>query len=85
MAALTMAAKESALSDAPPTSAPSTSSFVRKPATLSGLAEPPYSTRMPSAVAFPKISVSVARMAPQTSWASSAVAVLPVPMAQMGS
>ena len=52
---------------------------------LPGLAEPPYSTRMPAAVSAPKTSTSVARMAPQTSWASSAVAVLPVPMAQMGS
>ena len=41
MAALTMAAKLSALSEAPPTRAPSTSSFSRKPATLPGLAEPP--------------------------------------------
>ena len=41
MAAFTMAAKLSALSEAPPTRAPSTSSFSRKPATLPGLAEPP--------------------------------------------
>ena len=41
IAAFTIAAKESALSDAPPTSAPSTSSFSRKPATLFGFAEPP--------------------------------------------
>ena len=37
----TIAAKLSALREAPPTSAPSTSSFSRKPAMFSGLAEPP--------------------------------------------
>ena len=37
----TMAEKLSATSEAPPTSAPSTSSFSRKPAMFSGLAEPP--------------------------------------------
>ena len=41
MALLTIAAKLSALREAPPTSAPSTSSFSRKPAMFSGLAEPP--------------------------------------------
>ena len=41
MALLTMAAKLSATREAPPTSAPSTSSFSRKPAMFSGLAEPP--------------------------------------------
>ena len=41
IAALTIAANESALREAPPTRAPSTSSFSRKPATFSGLAEPP--------------------------------------------
>ena len=41
IADFTMAAKLSALREAPPTSAPSTSSFSRKPAMFSGLAEPP--------------------------------------------
>ena len=41
MALLTIAAKLSATREAPPTSAPSTSSFSRKPAMFSGLAEPP--------------------------------------------
>ena len=44
-----MAEKSSALSEAPPTRAPSTSGLATSSAMLPGLAEPPYSTRMPSA------------------------------------
>ena len=76
-----MAAKESALSEAPPTSAPSTSAWAMSSLMLPGLALPPYRTRVASAVAAPKSSRRAARMAPQTSWASAAVAVSPVPIA----
>ena len=56
------------------------------PATLAAFTEPPY--RMRSAVggvAVRAVSATRARIAAQTSWASSGVATSPVPMAHTGS
>jgi hypothetical protein len=80
-----MAAKSSGTRDAPPTSAPSTSSWASSSTALPGLTEPPYWMRTPAAASVPAVAPTRARMAAQTAWASSAVAVRPVPMAQMGS
>ena len=63
----TIEAKSAALSEAPPTRAPSTSGLATSSAMLPGLAEPPYRTRMPSASSSPNISLRVSRIAPQTS------------------
>ena len=61
------------------------SGWAMRPSTLPGFMEPPYSTRMDSAVSASNSSASVARTAAHTAWACSGVAVRPVPMAQMGS
>ncbi len=47
--------------------------------------EPPYWMVRASAAALPYRPATVERMQAQTSFAWAAVAVLPVPMAQMGS
>src|SRR6266550_9041084 len=70
-----IAMKDSRSSDAPPTSAPSTSGWLRRTAALSGLTEPPYSTG----------TSSIDLMNRCASCAISGVAVLPVPIAHTGS
>ena len=47
--------------------------------------DPPYWMRTAPAVAVSVSSATLARMAAQTAWASAAVAVRPVPIAQIGS
>src|SRR5205085_2561241 len=74
-AARQIASKDSTSSDAPPTSAPSTSDWPRSSAAFSGLTEPPYSTGTSSR---PLTNACA-------SWASSGVAVFPVPIAHTGS
>ena len=61
------------------------SGLEKSSAALPPLTLPPYWMRMASAVASSYSSRMHARMAQQTSSAWSLVAVLPVPMAQMGS
>src|SRR6266550_3044840 len=70
-----IAMKDSRSSDAPPTSAPSTSGWLSRTAALSGLTEPPYSTG----------TSSIDLMNRCASCAVSGVAVLPVPIAHTGS
>ena len=81
----TISLKSFALSDAPPTRAPSTFGFSMSPAIVAGLTLPPYWMRMASAAAWLNTSATVARMGAQTYSACSNVAVLPVPIAQIGS
>ena len=81
----TIALKSFALSEAPPTRAPSTFGFSIRPAIVSGFTLPPYWMRIFSAASLLNTSATVARMAAQTSSACSKVAVLPVPIAQIGS
>ena len=54
-------------------------------AALAPFTEPPYWTRTDAAASAPNASATVARTTAHVSWASSALAVFPVPMAQMGS
>ena len=61
------------------------SGLAKSSAALPALTLPPYWMRMASPVASSYSSLMQARMAPQTSSAWSLVAVLPVPLAQMGS
>src|SRR6266516_312455 len=70
-----IAMKDSRSSDAPPTSAPSTSGWLRRTAALSGLTEPPYSTG----------TSIIDLMNACASCAISGVAVFPVPIAHTGS
>src|SRR5438309_2376170 len=70
-----IAMKDSRSSDAPPTSAPSTSGWLSRTAALSGLTEPPYSTG----------TSSIDLMNRCASCAISGVAVLPVPIPHTGS
>src|SRR3954451_4855751 len=83
-AAAVIAANDSGSSDAPPTSAPSTSGSASSPAGLSGFTEPPYRIRVRSACSGSRSATS-ARTKPIASWACSGVAFLPVPIAQIGS
>lgn len=71
--------------EAPPTRAPSMSGFAMISATLPDFTEPPYWMRTWSATSWEYSSASRARIAAQTSWASSEPQTLPVPMAQTGS
>mmetsp|Transcript_14984 Transcript_14984/g.38019 ORF Transcript_14984/g.38019 Transcript_14984/m.38019 type:complete len:241 (-) Transcript_14984:504-1226(-) len=70
---------------APPTSAPSTSGISISASMSSGVTEPPYWMRTPRARSVSYISASTVRMRACASCACSGVAVLPVPIAQMGS
>ena len=54
-------------------------------AALAGFTDPPYWMRTVAAASAPASSATVARIDAHTAWASSVVAVRPVPMAQMGS
>ena len=58
--------KESIFKDAPPTKAPSTSGQDKYSFTFTGLTEPPYKIRMPSATA-PNISLKTSLMKEQMS------------------
>ncbi len=79
-------ANSSASRLAPPTRAPSMSGWAMIAAMLAALTEPPYRMRTcVGGVLRRSVSASRSRIAPMTSWASSGVAVLPVPIAQTGS
>ena len=69
---------------APPTRAPSTSGCAMIAAMLDAFTDPPYWMRTAAPASAPNLPVSRARIAAQTSWASSGVAVRPVPIAQTG-
>ena len=84
-AAATMMEKSSALSDAPPIRPPSISGCAMRPAQFLAFMLPPYWMRVASATALPYAPSMALRMTPMVSLACSSVAVLPVPMAQMGS
>ena len=77
--------KSSALSEAPPIRPPSMSLWAKSSFALDGLQEPPYRIVTSSARALPNFSARTLRMKAWISSACSAVAVLPVPMAQTGS
>ena len=64
---------------------PSISGWLSSSAALAGFMEPPYCTVTERAMRAPYRWRTVVRMKVQTSAACSAVAVLPVPIAQMGS
>src|SRR5580692_1085164 len=83
-AAVTICANACASSDAPPTSAPSTSVSVKSSAAFSGLTDPPYRIRTASAACLSRSPTS-ARMNAIASCACSGVATLPVPIAHIGS
>src|SRR5687768_8143469 len=74
-AAWTMRAKSSGSSDAPPTRAPSMSGWPSNSAALPPLTDPPYWIRTAPEVAAPEAPSTTARMAAQTAWASSGVAL----------
>src|SRR5438132_606334 len=80
----TMAAKRAASSDAPPTSAPSMSGWVKNSAAFSGVQLPPYRTGTSSAPGR-SLSARMARTCTAASCASSPEAASPVPMAHTGS
>ena len=54
-------------------------------AMLPGFTDPPYWMRTPSAAAAPAVSPTTERTVAHMAWASSDVAVRPVPIAQIGS
>src|SRR5262245_56990348 len=83
--ALTITAKSSAFNDAPPISPPSTSGWANISAAFWALQDPPYKMVVESATDLPYFLATSTRMAWCISWACALVAVLPVPMAQMGS
>src|ERR1039458_4952643 len=80
-----MSAKLLASSEAPPTSAPSTSGWLINSFAFAGLTLPPYWMRTFFAVPSSKIFTSNPRMNACASCACCVVAVLPVPIAQTGS
>ena len=75
VAASTISQNLPACRDAPPIRPPSTSGLASSSAALPGFMLPPYWMVMPSATASPYSSPTTLRMAAQTSWAWSAVAV----------
>ena len=85
LAASTMVAKSALFREAPPIRPPSTSGWASSSAAFLAFIEPPYWMVMPRAARAPYFSRRQSRIAPQTSPACSAVAVLPVPIAQIGS
>ena len=82
---LQMRANSSGSRLAPPTRAPSMSGCAISSAMFDDLTLPPYWMRTSAAAAGPAISPTQRRIAAHTSWASSDVAVRPVPIAQIGS
>ena len=54
-------------------------------AMLPGLTDPPYWMRTAAAASGPKVADTTERMWAHMAWASSEVAVRPVPIAQIGS
>src|SRR6185437_15859958 len=84
-AACRMAANSSTSRLAPPIRPPSTSGWTSRPAAFSGFIEPPYWMRTASAAWSPWSSRIRPRMKACASWASSGVAVRPVPIAHTGS
>ena len=80
-----MPMKSPALSEAPPMRPPSMSGLANSSGALLGLQLPPYRMVVSSATCAPYFSASRPRMKAWISCAWSLVAVLPVPMAQMGS
>src|SRR5436190_1473652 len=81
----TIRANSSASRLAPPTRAPSMSGCAMSSLALVGFTDPPYWIRTEAAASLPAARATVARIRLHTDWASSALAVRPVPMAQMGS
>ena len=84
-AASTITVKSGALRDAPPISPPSMLGIARSSAAFLAFIEPPYWIAVALATALPYFLAITLLMNPQTSSACSAVAVLPVPIAQTGS
>src|SRR6266849_2650698 len=80
----TMSAKLRTSSEAPPTSAPSTSGWLINSRAFDGFTLPPYWMRTRRATVSPKISASRRRTKRCTSCAWAVLAVLPVPIAQTG-
>ena len=80
-----MPVKVSASKEAPPTNAPSTWAWAKISFAFSGFTLPPYRMRTCSAMSGVYIAAIFSRMLWHTSPACSAVAVRPVPMAQIGS
>ena len=80
-----MAAKSAGFRDAPPMSPPKTSGCASSSAALPAFMEPPYWITTSSAQSQLYSDAIVFRIRAQTSFACSAVAVRPVPMAQTGS
>ena len=70
---------------APPIRPPSTSGMDKSSAALLGFIEPPYRMETERAHRAPNQGLRHSRQARPPSRAGAAVAVLPVPMAQMGS
>src|SRR5690606_6674728 len=81
----TIAANSSGSRLAPPTSAPSMSGWAISSAMLPGFTDPPYWIRTDSPASAPNSEATTARMCAHMACASSAVAVRPVPIAQIGS
>ena len=77
--------KSSATKLAPPINAPSIFGFFINSSILFSFTLPPYWIRIASAVALSYNDATVALINPHVSSATSAVAVLPVPIAQIGS
>ena len=80
-----IAIKSSGFKAAPPINPPSTSGWANSSAAFLAFMEPPYWMVTARATRAPYSLRMTARMWPQTSPACAAVAVRPVPMAQMGS
>src|ERR1035438_1217445 len=81
----TIEANDTASRLAPPARLPSISGCAIRVFTLSGFTLPPYRMRTASAASLPNFARTWLRIARCASAAISGVAVLPVPMAHMGS